>query len=128
MFEYTALVDAPVQRFTSIVTGPDPDDEPVTQATRMVPLAVAAPDVPVTLIAVVPKADPEMIELAPAAVPVAAPRPPVTVAPIAPAARPPVRFVPTTPSREPSLVPALLAVAAAGITAMWWLRRDSHDR
>ena len=92
MFEYTALVDAPITRFTGIVTGAEPDDAPL-------PIGVATPAAPVA---------------EPAAAPATASEPPMR-RPYGSRAE---------PASRPSLAPALLAVAAAGITAMWWLRRD----
>jgi hypothetical protein len=97
MFEYAALVDAPVQRFTGIVTGPDPLDE-VVQA-EPVPSRVAA--------------------TAPTEMPIA-----TAIVPAEPQAPPPS----PPPSASSPFVPALVAVAAAGVTAMWWLRRGGHDR
>lgn len=123
MLEYTALVDAPVQRFTGIVTGSEPDDDDMTITVTTPTAQVAAPvtEVPALLVAAVPEppvaAEPlQLIE------PIQPIQPPVWPAPERPI---PHALVPRSePARPPSLAPALLAVAAAGITAMWWLRRD----
>ena len=124
MFEYTALVDAPVQRFTSIVTGPNEDDEAVTVAV----LAPAAPVViptsvaPAMLVPVAPDLDvPEPVLASPI---VPEPAVPAQLAPS------PVMPAPAVPGHRPSssFRPALVALVAAGVTAMWWLRRDSHHR
>ena len=135
MFEYTALVDAPVQRFTGIVTGSEESDTEPAIASVMTPTAtVAAMPDPTEPPASQPPAPASPIE--PHAEPVV-PNPPVVpiaIAPVVPIAPPaPVlrTFVPRPQpvrSPSPSVVSALVAVAAAGITAMWWLRRDSHDR
>ena len=133
MFEYTALVDAPVQRFTGIVTGAEPDDESITVVVRAaaVPMGVVVTEAPLLLVAVEPEpVEPELVEpkvvepqlVEPASLPA------TPVAPVQPVVR---RTFAPRPDRPPSasgsLVPALLAIAAAGATAMWWLRRDSHD-
>lgn len=126
MFEYTALVDAPVQRFTGIVTGQDLDAELVSVqvVTPRPPVALPLVEAPVLLIAMEPVSEPQL-DLEPA--PIALPTPSANASvPARPATR---TFVPRPePSAPPPLVPALIAVAAAGITAMWWLRRDSDDR
>lgn len=130
MFEYTELVDAPVQRFTGIVTGQDPDAGPPTVPvdTPIPPVGVAMPDA-LAMLVVVAQEPVEQVEPV-EQLEVAAPTEPETARPGALAAvrmRPAMRpLAPPTPA--PSLVPALLAIAAAGLTAMWWLRRDSHDR
>ena len=133
MFEYAALVDAPVQRFTGIVTGSDPDSELVTVSvvTPMSPVAVAVVEAPVVLVAAVA----DTIE-APAPPALPAPLvavPPTAVRTTASIARPspgpgqaPARA--PAPAPAPSFVPALVGAAIAGLTAMWWLRRESHDR
>lgn len=43
MFEYSALVDAPVQRFTGIVTGPDPDEDRLECVEQVAPVNQEAP-------------------------------------------------------------------------------------
>ena len=128
MFEYTALVDAPVQRFTGIVTGAEPDDESITVVvqTAAVPMGVVVTEAPLVLVAVEPEPiEPELVEPKLAE---PAPLPASPVARVEPAVR---RMFAPRPDHQPSasgsLVPALLAIAAAGATAMWWLRRDSHD-
>ena len=147
MFEYTALVDAPVRRFTGIVTGSDADDEPLT-----VTIAAQAtpPDVPVAVSPAMLAAAPEPIDPGDHRVErfeptegfdrAEAPASPMSVSP-APRPAPTVSLLPTSrplpapsllseprPLPAPSLRPALLAIAAAGITAVWWLRREPHDR
>ena len=128
MFEYTALVDAPVQRFTGIVTGAEPDDESITVVVQSaaVPMGVVVTEAPLVLVAVEPEPiEPELVEPKLAE---PAPLPASPVAPVEPVVR---RAFAPRPDRQPSasgsLVPALLAIAAAGATAMWWLRRDSDD-
>jgi hypothetical protein len=168
MFEYAALVDAPVQRFTGIVTGPDPDEEivlPIAAAAAATTPAIAAPGVlsaeatpnePAASLESLAAAEPvDSVEPVDAAEPVGsaervvAPepahdvqRPPPTeplraIQPPAferrPFERAPVErrpaFAPSSvPSASPNVLPALVGVAVAGITAMWWLRRESHDR
>jgi hypothetical protein len=171
MFEYAALVDAPVQRFTGIVTGSEPDDAPPVGvpkdeapvlAAAVVADAPAAPHAPGALERHVPERDvperdvPERPALTarPMRAPIAPPAPePVILRSAAPAMPAPERQTPHEPAahepaahepaahqpagREPAaresaprlpFVPALVAIAAAGVTAMWWLRRDGHDR
>ena len=120
MFEYTALVDAPVQRFTGIVTGSDePETEPLmVPAVQPVEIEQRASDSSVSELPVAPVAPP-------------APEPVAPVERKAPPARVVRAFVPLPQpvrSPSPSVVPTLLAIAAAGLSAMWWLRRESHDR
>jgi hypothetical protein len=119
MFEYTALVDAPVKRFTSIVTDPEPDEAPPIIAIAA-PAAVPVPETPRVLIAQAPE---PAAPFEPA--PTAAPLLPAPV--LAPAPRVVRTFVPRPePAPRHSVAPALVAVAAAALTAMWWFRRDSH--
>jgi hypothetical protein len=152
MFEYTALVDAPVQRFTGIVTGAEPLDEQITLRVEVPAARILVPvaETPVMLVAVEPEpfaSEPAPIELAPierepiepAATP-AGPTAPGPTAPVPtalpvrtspPRAQPARLFVPRAepvPALAPSIVPALIGIAAAGITAFWWLRRDAHSR
>ena len=124
MFEYTALVDAPVQRFTGIVTGSDePGDEPRMVSAHAAGLAAVEAD------HVVSRPPAPELPVAPVAPP--APEPVAPVVRKAPPARVVRAFVPLPQpvrSPSPSVVPTLLAIAAAGLSAMWWLRRESHDR
>ncbi|HEX2626731.1 MAG TPA: hypothetical protein VHL56_07470 [Candidatus Limnocylindrales bacterium] len=127
MFEYTALVDAPVKRFTSIVTDPEPEESPVVVAvvTTIPPVAVPVVEAPALIMAVEPEpAEREAEPIVAAAIrgPVANPTPLA-----APAPRPRTSAA-LDPTSRPSFLPALIGIAAAGVTAMWWLRRDSHDR
>ena len=137
MFEYTALVDAPVQRFTGIVTGAEPLDEQAMPEVQVpaAPILVPVSETPVMLVAVqlepaAPQqepSEPAATRPAPAAYAPRAGRPPV------PRAEPPRIFVPRAqpapaPPPGPSIVPALVGIAAAGITAFLWLRRDGHGR
>lgn len=130
MFEYAALVDAPVQRFTGIVTGAEPDDGIATVAVAMRTVHAASPvaEAPMMLAAI----DTDPVDLA--AVPVAAAPPsPVrrasaTQRDSALHSRRPGAVPSPAPSAPPGFVPALVGAAIAGLTAMWWLRRDSHDR
>lgn len=134
MFEYAALVDAPIQRFTGIVTGADPDQElPVLSVATISPVAPPATDVPVLLVAVevMPVEWPEPPESVDALEPVTMPAALPVQVPAPPKAAPPmVRTFPprAEPAPSPSLLPALAAITVAGITAMWWLRRNPHDR
>ena len=132
MFEYAALVDAPVKRFTSIVTDSESEEAPVVLAvvTAAPPIAVPLVEAPVMIVA----AEPEPIEASPAPKPAE----PVHVERPAPLERPVLAerplaatrpFVPRAdPAPRPSMVPTLIGIAAAGITAFWWMRRDSHGR
>lgn len=133
MFEYTALVDAPVKRFTSIVTDPEPDETPIVLAVVAAapPIAVAVIEAPVLLMAIEPETISEPPALAaavePEPEPIAILREPI--APTSPTPRPVRTFVPRAePAPRPSMVPTLIGIAAAGITAFWWMRRESHGR
>src|SRR4051812_36887587 len=133
MFEYTALVDAPVRRFTGIVTGGDADDEPVARAvsarTRSVPAVLGAADartIDVSLVRIVESPVPN--EPSAPTLPALRATTPTAAAAAGRAAPPAVgpALVPRTDraaSPMPSLVPALIGIALAGITAMWWMRR-----
>lgn len=101
MFEYTALVDAPVRQFTGIVTGPDPDAAP--PAARVTLAARSAGAIANQVIAT-PGVAPGVATQG------VAPAHPVTSA--APAHRP----------RQTSLTPALVAVAGTAIAATLVLR------
>lgn len=126
MFEYAALVDAPVQRFTGIVTGADPDHDLVTVS--VLPPTTPTVDVaeaPAMRVAVRPEpTEPNVSPLSAARIAAAIEPPRSLPAPFAPRERP------GAPSRppSPSFVPALVGAAIAGLTAMWWLRRENHDR
>ena len=86
MFEYTALVDAPVKRFTSIVTDPEPEEAPVLVAvlTTTPPLALPLVEAPDLIVAVEPEPverEAEPIVAAAMWAPIANPTPPPTPGP-----------------------------------------------
>jgi hypothetical protein len=119
MFEYTALVDAPVQRFTGIVTGADPLDE-------LAPMPPSSPALmPETLAAM-----PETLSATPDPVRVAADLATMAAGPerAGPEHGAPDRTGPEQPRPRFHTGPALFGIAMAGITAMWLLRRESHGR
>lgn len=135
MFEYAALVDAPVQRFTGIVTRPDPDEVP-TLAERFDVVPPAAPrTTPGGIAPTAPVAPSQPIEVRPSITP----QPPITVVTdrgLGPSAaktaavtrRPaPASMVRTRP-HQPAVLPAAAAIAAVALSAFWLLRRGPHGR
>ena len=126
MFEYAALVDAPVQRFTGIVTGSDPDEDAVVVPMLETPSALVAGE----------RSDALAPDLGDAVVAAPVDAAPVVAAPVAPVPAIVERSAPVaarrigaraTPSK-PTILPTLIGVAAAVVTAMWWLRRESQHR
>ena len=126
MFEYTTLVEAPVQRFTAIVTGPDPLDEMVVSVqTPSPPVVVPVVEAPVLLVVAEPAfGEPIVEQPAPsvmAAITTTTARPvPSAANRTAPASRP---AAVARPASKPAFIPALVGAAVGGLTAMWWLRR-----
>jgi hypothetical protein len=129
MFEYTALVDAPVQRFTGIVTGPEPVEDLAPEPPRS-PATVAEPAVVETHLEVgeAPGRSAAPLTVTPTPDPKPVDSPPPMPAVLAAAASRSVERPATSSSASPSFIPALIGAAVAGVTAMWWLRRDSHHR
>jgi LPXTG-motif cell wall-anchored protein len=145
MYDYTALVDAPVQRFTGIVTGSDPDDERIAIAPLTPPPSVVVPvaETPLIVVAAEPPDAPEPRDAPepPAAFETSPAEPVLPAEPVTAIVDGRADAVPRTATRattrtatlaatgsRPSILPALAGIAAVGITAMWWLRRESHDR
>ena len=141
MFEYAALVDAPVKRFTSIVTDPESEEAPVVAVvTTIPPVAVPVIEAPALIVAIEPEPVeheagaivPAVLQATPTPISTPTPTPTSTPTPsptpnLPPAPRPRT-YAPPAPESKPSFIPALIGIAAAGVTAMWWLRRESHDR
>jgi hypothetical protein len=149
MYDYTALVDAPVQRFTGIVTGSDPDGEPIAIAPITPPPSVVVPmvETPLVVVATEPRQSPQPWDAPePLGAPgrLDAPEPPPAEFVTAITERP-ADAVPRTAPRaltrtatpaampastvsRPWILPTLAGIAAVGVTAMWWLRQEAHDR